>query len=255
MINLNYKILLATVPLVILLASCATPDRKQDQEIAAVDNSTPDSDTEEYVLNEEYNLSTIEYTVQQGDRLSNIALDITGDATNWREIADFNGITNPRSLQAGVLLAIPTDLIAGYEGTSNVLSTPAELSTPLEQTTVTPEAQSSSLAIRRNEVTDAQVIVTPVNINREFDLNPIDPNAPPAELSYSGDGTQVKVIGSYYPKGIYTEPAAYSKLIFRAAPGTLFVLDSKVNDWYKIELTSGNGYIRTSDATIVETSE
>ena len=147
------------------------------------------------------------------------------------------------------MLAIPAELIVGYQNSTSALASPSE------QITQTPEAQSSSLAVRLNEAENVQVVVTPINTNRDFELNPIDPNAPRPTQVYRGKGTQVKVIGSYYPKGIYTEPAAYSKLILRAAPGTLFVLDRQVNDWYKIETASGSGYIRTSDAAIVEKSE
>jgi len=129
------------------------------------------------------------------------------------------------------------------------------LVTQQQTNTTTPEAHSSSLALRRNDPIEVPVVVTPINTNRDFQLNPIDPNAPVSTRDYKGAGTQIKVIGSYYPKGIYTEPAAYSKLILRASPGSLFLLDSKVNDWYKIDTSSGSGYIRTSDAAIVDNIE
>ncbi len=41
------------------------------------------------------------------DRLDNIAADIYGDATRWRQIAQFNGIVNPLAIQAGQSLLIP----------------------------------------------------------------------------------------------------------------------------------------------------
>ncbi len=248
MIDVSHKNLLIVVPLVVLLVACASPARDNNQ---ARNTGLPvtENPNAEYSVSENYNLDLIEYTVKSGDRLSDIAKEITGQSSTWREIAAFNSIDNPRNLQTGTVLAIPTELIAGFENSTNAVNTQNE------QLITTPEAQSSSLAVRLNEPEESTVIVTPVTTNRDFELNPIDPNTPRPPRTYRGEGTQVKVIGSYYPKGIYTEPAAYSKLILRAAPGTLFVLDRQVNDWYKIETASGSGYIRVSDAAIVEKSE
>ena len=250
MIDLSHKNLFSTVPLIILLVACASPVR-DNESASRSESSITENSVDEYSVTQNYDLDLVEYTVKSGDRLSQIAQDVTGQSSTWREIAVFNSIDNPRNLQPGTVLAIPAELIVGgYPSSTSTSVTQSEqiLSTP----TV---AQSSSLAVRLNTAEEVPVVVTPINTNRDFQLNPIDPNAPKPVRNYAGDGTKIKVIGSYYPKGIYTEPAAYSKLILRAAPGTLFVLDSQVNDWYKIETDSGSGYIRTSDAAIVEKSE
>jgi hypothetical protein len=49
------------------------------------------------------------WRVIEGDRLDNIAFKVYGDSTQWRRIAEYNGITNPFSLRAGQTLTIPTD--------------------------------------------------------------------------------------------------------------------------------------------------
>lgn len=238
MTNNNYKNLFSVVSLSTLLVACAgSPERTQ--------STLPDDVP--YQVTEDYTVGVISYTVQRGDRLGDIAREFTGLSSNWREIADHNNISNPRNLREGTVLEIPTDMIPGYER-------PAP--PPIIQTQTiqrAPVAQSSSLAVRRNEAVDvAPVLVSPTNTNRDFDLTPIDPATSNQPRSYAGGGTQVKVIGSYYPKGIYTEPAFSSKLIMRVAPGTLFELDSQLNDWYKIQTSGGTGYIRTNDAAIVE---
>lgn len=250
MIDLSHKNLISTVPLIILLVACASPVR-DNESASRSGSSNTENRVDEYSVTQNYDLDLVEYTVKSGDRLSVIAKKVTGQSSTWREIAAFNSIDNPRNLQPGTVLAIPTELIvAGYKSPTSASVTQSEqlLSTPAV-------AQSSSLAVRLNKAEEVTVVVTPINTNRDFELNPIDPNAPRPVQNYSGNGAKIKVIGSYYPKGIYIEPAAYSKLILRAAPGTLFVLDRQVNDWYKIETDSGSGYIRTSDAAIVEKSE
>ncbi len=47
------------------------------------------------------------YTIVQGDTLWDLAVQYYGDGTRWREIADANGITNPRTLQIGQEVTIP----------------------------------------------------------------------------------------------------------------------------------------------------
>jgi hypothetical protein len=47
------------------------------------------------------------YTVQEGDRLDWIAYQEYGDSTQWRRIAEANGITNPLDLRPGQVLSVP----------------------------------------------------------------------------------------------------------------------------------------------------
>jgi|GEM_PF-2525230 len=49
----------------------------------------------------------ITYTIKQGDTLWALATKYLGAGTRWREIADLNGITNPRTLQIGQVITIP----------------------------------------------------------------------------------------------------------------------------------------------------
>ncbi|MBQ9459209.1 MAG: LysM peptidoglycan-binding domain-containing protein [Oscillospiraceae bacterium] len=47
------------------------------------------------------------HTVRQGDTLWALAAEEYGDASQWRSIAQANGITNPRRLRAGETLVVP----------------------------------------------------------------------------------------------------------------------------------------------------
>lgn len=243
--NNNYKTLLSVIPLTLALAACgSSPDRSQTSPIGDIPNDVP------YQVTEDYTSGVISYTVQRGDRLGDIAQEFTGETRNWREIAQYNNISNPRSLQEGMILEIPTHMVPGYERPAPIAQQlPIAQPIPVQNT---PVAQSSSLAVRADPTAVAPVVVTPINTNRNFDLNPIDTTSPNQSRSYSGAGSQIKVVGTYYPKGIYTEPAYHSKLIMRVAPGTVFVLDSQINEWFKIQTDSGTGYIRTNDAAIIE---
>jgi hypothetical protein len=49
------------------------------------------------------------WKVIAGDRIDTIAYQAYGDATQWRRIAVYNGLTNPFSLRPGMELAIPME--------------------------------------------------------------------------------------------------------------------------------------------------
>ncbi len=243
MTNQSYLTLITVVPLTLALAACGgTPVRGDIENISgsALGTDAP------YEVVEDYNSGVIRYTVQRGDSLGDISREYTGTSSKWREIADFNGIDNPRQLREGMILEIPTGLIPGYEAPSKTTAL------PIAETQTQSVAQTSALAVRREKIVEvAPVVVTPINTNRDFELSPIGAgNSQPQ--SFAGVGQQIKVIGSYYPKGIYTEPAPYSRLIMRVAPGSKFSVTDEVNGWYKIDTQSGTGYIRTSDAEIIQ---
>ena len=223
-----------------IVSACSTP---------AQPPLTPAVDTP-YELREDYTSGVIHYTVRNGDTLHDIAEDYTGDGDNWQALAAINKIANANKLLPGTVVQIPSTLIPGYE----------------DKRVVRMNAQSppAVLAIKTAEPLEvAPVLVATAKPNREFELQPIDPNDPSKSQGVAvmssntatgaqqyDSATHVIVIGSYVPQGVYEEPAPYSRLMMRASPGTKFLLLSQVNDWFKIETDKGIGFIRTSDATV-----
>jgi nucleoid-associated protein YgaU len=55
----------------------------------------------------------VSYTVQSGDSLSQIALNTTGDANRYWDIADYNGIDDPNSIYVGQQIQIPENNSTG----------------------------------------------------------------------------------------------------------------------------------------------
>ena len=53
-----------------------------------------------------YLLGYTTHTVKRGDTLWDIACELYGDGTKWRQIAQKNGISNPRTLQIGKVLVL-----------------------------------------------------------------------------------------------------------------------------------------------------
>jgi len=222
----------------------------------------PRGDASPEVFEDVGDIADVSYTVQRGDRLGDIAREFTGDVSLWEEIAASNGIVDPRSLRAGSVLLIPAELIPGHAERSE----PVAVRDPMPARRVptdAPAAVTPGLAVRQA----APVELSPVDVNRRFELSPIDERATPAgsgdgrgaRLDFPGidapGGRQVKVIGSYFPKGIYAQPATYSKLLMRVAPGTLFELDAEVGDWYGVVTSEGVGYLRDGDGRVVGDGE
>lgn len=218
---------------VLLIAGCATSTtgskRIKDDELSRI----ADED--------------VTHTVAPGDRLSDIALKYTGQIGQWEAIAAYNDITDPRTLRIGDTLTIPASMIPARQS-------PLTTSTDRDSTKGVAAATTGALALQRpREVQDdtGDVLVAPVTTNKTFDLNPIKTIERATSYSNNSSAPQIRVIGSYYPKGVYQQPASYSKLMMRVAPGTIFELEQEVNDWYKVITDQGVGYIRMVDGALV----
>jgi len=202
----------------------------------------------------------IEHTIEPGDRLVDLSAKYTGDGNQWRAIAAYNDITDPRSLRIGDVIAIPYSLIPeelrtaelklstkNLEGSTTSLDVAGNSGSPA----ALPVTPTNTMALKREPVAPASdVLVQSVVINRTFDLNPIDESELRPSHSSSGEMPQVRVVGTYYPKGVYQQPASYSTLMMRVAPGTVFELEREVNDWYKVITADGVGYLRAVDGII-----
>jgi hypothetical protein len=61
-----------------------------------------------------YESTASRYTVQSGDTLESIALQLWGDASFWYMIADANGMSGGEPLVAGMTLSIPNKVHNAY---------------------------------------------------------------------------------------------------------------------------------------------
>ena len=112
---------------------------------------------------------------------------------------------------------------------------------------------TNTLAIKRSSSQgSSNVELDSVNVNRTFHLRAITESefdAPTPRTMPAA--SKVQIVGSYYPKGIYREPANYSSLMMRAAPGEVFEVEYLANNWYKIMTNDGIGFLRADDGKVV----
>lgn len=198
-------------------------------------------------------ISDIQHRIKPHERLGDIAIQYTGSAANWDNIANYNGISNPRHLRIGAIITIPGSLLSpGLQQNLAATGTQNELQQVAAARPNTTTLASNTLAVKRTlsrRASDA--VLEPVKTNKTFKLNPIKKSKLIAQAHSQAPLAQVKIVGTYYPKGIYQQPANYSALVMRAAPGTLFELEYLANDWYKIITPNGIGYLREDDGKVV----
>lgn len=206
----------------------------------------------------------VSYEVKRGDRLGDISLRLTGEIGNWEAIAERNEIADPRTLAVGQVIVIPGELLQPVNpGNSEGDAQQASPSVTADNATLTPPVTTGNgVSIVGGRGTPervpaqdaANITMSAVTVNRSFKLQPIDEPLVENgdEPHYDSKEPQIRVNGTYFPKGIYDQPTNYARLISRAAPGTLFSLDSEINDWYKIVTEQGIGYIRQSDSALVD---
>ncbi|ASJ76460.1 LysM peptidoglycan-binding domain-containing protein [Granulosicoccus antarcticus] len=227
---------------VALAAGCATSGINSNQ--------APDNQTSAARLS----IDDVQHTVAPGDRLSDIALKYTGRVDQWETIATYNKITDPRTLRIGDIITIPASMLREKRTESSNKNTGRET---LSNNPAGVATTTGTLALQRaREVKSTNseapdVHIASVNTNRTFELNPIESSNLATSQRYGTKPPQVRVIGTYYPKGVYQQPASYSKLMMRVAPGTIFELDQVINEWYKVNTDQGIGYIRAEDGNLM----
>jgi len=191
----------------------------------------------------------IMHKVRPHDSLGDIAYEYTQDASNWEILAQHNNIANSRQLRLGSQIAIPAYLIEQATQYGQAESFGKIPQTQLIR--VNTSASATPRAAVEPKRQQNEVIVKPVSSNKSFSMSPIDTTVSQQNTVSKTPAAKVKVLGSYYPKGIYRQPANYSTLIMRVAPGTLFDLEYLANDWYKIKTADGSAYLRADDGKVI----
>jgi len=199
------------------------------------------------------------HTIQANDRLSDIALEYTGNADNWMAIAEYNQLPASETLPLGKVIAIPGSLVTNElknQRLDDELYKAGILAAVQSQMTNRQAynekadinvAMMPTLSVKTSAGASSQkaaVTVQAVSRNTTFKLTPLAASKNKVKKqNIKTPPVKVKVIGTYFPKGIYSQPANYSDLIMRATPGTLFELEQVHNDWFKIRTSEGIGYL------------
>lgn len=233
--NKNKKHVLTLLLVALFATGCATSGQF---------SSNSESNAENHLYQQGIDTNHVRYDIKRGDSLALIAKRLTGDLDNWQLIAAYNGISNPNSIAAGDTIGIPLQL--------------------LQSTQVSAVSQATNPAIVANKTArvvrlqpslpeaNANIKVSAVDVNRSFSMLPFGSSAliRAASANRNSSAPKIKVTGTYYPKGVYSQPTGNSPLLQRVTPGSIFELEYKIGDWLKIKTDQGGGYIRYADVEL-----
>ncbi|NES08230.1 MAG: alpha/beta fold hydrolase [Okeania sp. SIO2F4] len=90
-----------------------SPREEADIEVLKGENDKAFVEIDGEILEIENNYEWVSYTIQPGDSLSQIALNTTGDANRYWDIANYNGISNPNFIYVGQQILVPGNSSTG----------------------------------------------------------------------------------------------------------------------------------------------
>lgn len=171
------------------------------------------------------------HEVRDGETLSAIALMTTGDARNWKTIADINNIIDPNTIKKGQVIVVPRSLIPPPGPPTVGNSKPQSISekpTPASE----PPSQDSKSATERG---------------RTAHTSGPDTDKP---LAQKESGGWLVIRGTNYPREINTGPDSSSDILIQVWPGTRMRYVDRIDGWYKVTTDKGQGYLNPDYATV-----
>jgi len=215
-------------------------------------------------------LNAVALTAEAGETLWDMAKRTTGDATNWKAIAEHNGFTErdigrirygqtihvPAALAKielggdnyveSVVEALPAEQFdADSDATDTLISTSVEA--PAIDTNVNSDAVDATatlVASSSNLMDETQEIKI---VEAKFQGDEIQANEVNTALVSNSSSDVIMVSGTYYPKAVYLEADFSSSLLMRVSPGTQMIVSRTMGPWYEVETENGLGYMHSRD--------
>lgn len=175
------------------------------------------------------------HEVAVGDTLSGIALQITGDARNWKTIADLNNITDPNTIRKGQVIVIPHSLI------------PTQASLPVAHS----RPESSSEKSPDEPVPASETLAQDGESSQTRDRSgraPLPDPEKPRQQEETGGWLIIR--GTNFPREINTGPDSSSDILMQAWPGTRMQYIDRTDGWFKVITDKGQGYLNPDYATV-----
>lgn len=201
------------------------------------------------------------YRVQRGDTLATISRRLTGSMNNWPEIAEFNALDNPGSLQAGEVLMVPSKLLLNsarvdaslieYQPVTSAVATSPE---PVTATTTMTTASSVGTDFQPRSLpgrVQEPVEVEAVDINRDFRILRTYQETRETEQGQLG---LLEIAGESEFRNVYVQPFNHSPLLMRVETGMTFRIEQVLDNWYRISTERGAGYVRSRDTILLNSA-
>jgi len=213
-------------------------------------------------------IGAIPLAADAGETLWDMAKRTTGDATNWKLIAEQNGFTERDigRIRYGQEIYVPielakvelggekvttvaavlpeTDTAADAEATDTLVAaaTDAAVVAPSADTEAV-DASSALVASASNLMDETQEIkIVEAKFQADEAVTEMV-NSTPGE----GSGQVIMVSGTYYPKAVYNEADFSSSLLMRVSPGTQMSVSRAMGPWFEVQTEHGIGYMHSRD--------
>lgn len=244
----------------------------------ATSSGTTDGAVEEPALAASKSVPEIpsrDFEVQAGESMWELAKRTTGDATNWKLIADANGMSEkdagriyygqkirvPEALirtdrapsEAVAVASVPVETPAPQNASQSAAQVAEQSTEPQPQTRVIAEAQpveslpsDQDLTILEASYKAAPMDTTTATVNAHGALLQTPPPAG-VDAGNQEEGEWIMVSGTYYPKAIYNDANFSSSLLMRVSPGTRLKVSRAIGPWYEVRTERGFGYVHARD--------
>ena len=214
-----------------------------------------------------------EFTVEAGETLWHLAKRSTGNANNWKIIANFNAFDEKAAsnIRYGQKINVPESLLStGSEGSEKAApklaaaketvtptQTPKEAAAEAVARLTIPKsasgtAENQQLAAAGQTDTSAKT-ETPklVTVDANFKAEPPTIEVEKAEQALAVDSRkksqEIMISGTYYPKAIYNDANFSSSLLMRVSPGTKLKVSRAIGPWFEVVTDRGVGFVHSRD--------
>lgn len=192
--------------------------------------------------------------VGEGETLWDFAKRTTGDATNWKLIADKNLFEEKQlaSIRPGQKIYVPTDMVRSRDANGVLVAKGAEgtVGGALPQNEEAIAASAAVLAGTNQPDGEIKIVEAAFQDNKGITpvtAESLSEEAALAVADNADQSTKVMVSGTYYPKAVYNQADFSSSLLMRVSPGTQLQVSKAIGPWLQVETDKGIGYVHSRD--------
>lgn len=237
------------------------PEKKEEMVVAAAEQIQPEQAQPSAENAAKIMANATAIKVGEGETLWDFAKRTTGDATNWKTIADKNlfGEQQLASIRPGQKIYVPSDMVRERDANGVLIAIGAEGTVPTATAGgVTPankeaiDASTAVLAGTNTPVAEGDIKIVEAAYQEDNVIKPITAESLSNEAAVAVASNEEKlgkvmVRGTYYPKAVYNDADFSSSLLMRVSPGTQLVVSKAIGPWLEVKTDKGVGYVHSRD--------
>ncbi len=201
--------------------------------------------------------------VAEGETLWNFTKRTTGDATNWKILAEKNQFSASEATRVipGQTIYVPNAMIVERDANGQLISNANINGDQIPTATAGNISASDSNAVNAttavltgtnqpDQNSDIKIVEAAY---QDETLKPVTDEQLSAEANATLEEndnnfkSEVMVSGTYYPKAVYLQADLASSLLMRVSPGTPLQVSKKIGPWLEVQTNQGIGYVHSRD--------